>query len=131
MHLNNCKTIALTPVITKCFEKLVLHHSCFKTTLPPTFDSHQFVYKGNRYTENAIAIACHMILKHIEHRGSSEKMLFIHYSSAFSTAVPYILIGRLQDIGLSMSIYICLIKDFLRNCPQKVKIEPHVVVLGL
>lgn len=47
----HCKAIALTPVITKCFEKLVLHYNCIKTTSPPTFDSHQFVYKGNGYTE--------------------------------------------------------------------------------
>lgn len=114
MHLNNRKAIALTPVITKCFEKLVLHYNYIKTTLPPTFDSHQFVYKGNRYTENAIAIAIHMILNHIEHRGSSERMLSV-----------------LQSHTAVWSWQTCLIKDFLRSCPQKVKIEPHVVVLGL
>lgn len=123
MHLNNRKAIALTPVITKCFEKLVLHYNYIKTTLTPTFDSHQFVYREQIHRK------CHCYSN--SHDTKSHRTQGELWEDAFSTAVPYILIGWLQDIGLSMSIYICLIKDFLRSCPQKVKIEPHVVVLGL
>lgn len=39
--LNDYSPVALTPVIMKCFERLVQQH--IKATLPPTLDPHQFV----------------------------------------------------------------------------------------
>ena len=62
---------------------LVLKH--IKASLPPTFDPHQCTYRAKRSTEDAIAIALHRRLSHLEHRGSYVKMLFIDYSSAFNT----------------------------------------------
>lgn len=52
--------------ITKCFERLVLHH--LKTRLPSTFDAHHFAYRANRLTEDAIAIALHSALDHVENQ---------------------------------------------------------------
>src|SRR4029434_1441481 len=78
--LNDYRPIALTPVIMKCFEKLVSRH--IKSTLPPTFDSHQFAYRANRSTEDAIAAALHTTLSHLE------LLEGIVYSSAFNTIIP-------------------------------------------
>ncbi|KAI4899403.1 hypothetical protein NFI96_003550 [Prochilodus magdalenae] len=41
----------------KWFERLVLHH--IRAVVPPTFDPHQFAYKANRSTEDAITTALH------------------------------------------------------------------------
>lgn len=77
--LNDYRPAALTPVIMKCQ---------IKACLPHTFDTHQFAYRVKRSTEDAIAIALHTALSHLEHHESYVRMLFINYSSAFNTIIP-------------------------------------------
>lgn len=74
ISLNDYLTVALTPVIMKCFERMVLYH--IKASLPSTFDEHQFTYRMNRFTESPG--------KH----GNYVRMLFIDYSSAFLYHYP-------------------------------------------
>ena len=50
--LNDYRPVALTPIIMKCFERLVLHH--IKAFLPPTLDPHQFAYRANRSTRTPL-----------------------------------------------------------------------------
>ena len=121
--LNDFRPVALTPVTTKCFEKLVLRH--IKACLPPTLDTHQFAYRTNRSTDDAIAIALHSALSHLEKEGSYVRMLFIDFSSAFNTIMPDILIPKLINLGLPPSTC-SWIKDFLVNRPQQVKLGPHL-----
>jgi len=75
--------VALTPEITKCFERLVQHH--IKACLPPSLDPHQYANQANRSTEEAIATAVHTALCHLEQKGSHVRMLFVDYSLAFNT----------------------------------------------
>lgn len=96
--LNNYRLIAHTLVVMKCFERLVAQH--IKASLPRTFDPHQFAYRANRSTEDAIKIALHTALSHLEHPGSYVIMLFIDYSSAFNTIIPDILMDNLHSLGL-------------------------------
>ncbi len=65
--LNNYRPVALTPIIMKCFEKLVLYH--IKASLPPSFDPYQFAYRAKRATGDAIALAIHFALHHLEQTG--------------------------------------------------------------
>ncbi len=51
--LNNYRPVALTPIIMKCFDKLILYH--IKASLPSSFDPFQFAYRAKRATEDAIA----------------------------------------------------------------------------
>ncbi|KAK3569479.1 hypothetical protein QTP86_031423 [Hemibagrus guttatus] len=87
--LSDYRPGALTPVVMKCFEKLVRSH--ITSLLPPSLDSHQFAYKGNRSTEDAVATALHAAFSHLEKQGSYVQMLFVDYSSAFNTILPHIL----------------------------------------
>lgn len=122
-NLNDYRPVALTPVIMKCFERLIAQY--IKSSLPSTFDPHQFAYRANRSTEDAITIALHTALNHLERQGTYVRMLFIDYSSAFNTIIPGILIRKLTELGLSPSI--CTwIKNFLTNRPQTVKVGPHI-----
>ena len=52
-------------------------------------------------------------------------MLFIDFSSAFNTITPDILIPKLINLGLPPPTC-SLIKDFLVNRPQQVKLGPHL-----
>ncbi len=121
--LSDYRPVALTPIVMKCFERLVLRH--IKTSLLPTFDPHQFAYRANRPTEDTINTALHIALDHLEHRGTYVRMLFIDYSSAFNTIVPDILIRKLLHLGLSSNICSWTL-DFLTNRPQSVKLGSHL-----
>uniref|UniRef100_A0A669B6K4 Reverse transcriptase domain-containing protein n=1 Tax=Oreochromis niloticus TaxID=8128 RepID=A0A669B6K4_ORENI len=120
---NDYRPVALTPVVMKCFERLVCQH--IRASLPPTLDPHQFAYRTNRSTEDAITIALHTALSHLEHRGSYVRMLFLDFSSAFNHIIPEILVQKLSHLGLSTPI--CLwIKDVLTNRPHSVRLGPHL-----
>lgn len=63
--LNDCRPVALTSTVMKCIERLVLRH--IKSSLPSTLDQHQFAYRANRSSDNAINTALYTTLNHLEH----------------------------------------------------------------
>ena len=93
---NDYRPFALTPVVMQCLERLVSQH--IRSCLPPTLDPHQFAYRGNRSTEDAVTIALHAALSHLEHLGSSVRMLFLDFSSAFNHIIPEILVQKLSQL---------------------------------
>ncbi|KAI4876406.1 hypothetical protein NFI96_004028 [Prochilodus magdalenae] len=100
--LNDHRPVTLTPVIMKCFERLVIRH--IKTLLPPSLDPLQFAYRPNRSTDDAISTILHLPLTHLDNRDTYVRMLFIDFSSAFNTIIPQHLIGKLNLLGLNTSI---------------------------
>ncbi|KAI4903633.1 hypothetical protein NFI96_009461, partial [Prochilodus magdalenae] len=117
---NDFRPVALTPIISKCFERLVLSH--LKSCLPATLDPHQFAYRSNRSTEDAISTALHTALTHLDCQNSYVRMLFIDFSAAFNTVIPSKLISKLDDLGISTTL--CnWISDFLTDRPQSVKLD--------
>ncbi|KAK3529220.1 hypothetical protein QTP70_021442, partial [Hemibagrus guttatus] len=92
-RMNDFRHVALTPIVMKCFEKLVLSHLI--ACLPPTLDPHQFAYRPNRSTEDAISTAIHPALTHLDTSNTNIRMLFIDLSSAFNTVVP--VVGRISN----------------------------------
>lgn len=69
--LNDYWAVALTPVILKCFERLVEQY--INSNLPNTFDPCQFAYRANRSTEDRITIALHTALLHLKQQGNYVK----------------------------------------------------------
>lgn len=55
--LNDYHPVALTPVIMKCFERLIVQH--IKDYLPPDLDPCQFAYRAKRSTDDATALQSH------------------------------------------------------------------------
>ncbi len=100
--LNDYRLIALTPIIMKCFERLVMHN--IKTSLPNTLDPLQFAYHPNHYTDDTISSTLHLALTHQENKDSYVRMLFIDFSSAFNTIIPQQLINKLNLLGLNYSL---------------------------
>jgi hypothetical protein len=70
----------------KCFERLVLAH--IKSIIPETLDPLQFAYRPNSSTDDAISIAFHTALSHLDKRNTYVRIIFIDYSSVFNTIVP-------------------------------------------
>ncbi|KAK3507180.1 hypothetical protein QTP70_009516 [Hemibagrus guttatus] len=58
--LNYYHPVALTPIMIKCFGRLVMRH--IKTQLPPSLDPLQFAYRPNRSTDDAITTTLHLSL---------------------------------------------------------------------
>ena len=120
--LNDYRPVALTPVVMKCFEKLVRGH--ITSLLPRGFDPHQFAYRANRSTEDAVATALHAALSHLEQPGSYVRMLFVDFSSAFNTILPHRLVDILGDLGFPHNT--CMwIKSFLTGRSQRVRVGRH------
>ncbi len=117
--LNDYRPIALTPIITKCFESLVMHN--IKTSLPNTLDPLQFAYWPNRSTDDAISSTLHLALTHLENIDSYVRMLFINFSSVFNTIISQQLINKLNLLGLDNSLCNWIL-DFLTGRPQSVRV---------
>ncbi len=115
--LNDYRPVALTPIIMKCFERLVMHN--IKTSLPNTLDPLQFAYRPNCSTDDAMSSTLHLALTHLENKDSYFRMLFIDFSSAFNTIIPQQLINKLNLLGLNNSLCNWIL-DFLSGRPQSV-----------
>ncbi len=117
--LNDYRPIALTPIMMKCFERLVMQK--IKNSLPNTLDPLQFAYRPNRSTDDAISSTLHLALTHLENKDSYVRMLFIDFSSAFNTIIPQQLINKLNLLGLNNSLCNWIL-DFLTGRPQSVRV---------
>ena len=113
--LNDYRTVALTSVAMKCFERLVMAH--INTIIPETLDKLQFAYPRKRSTDDAITIALNTALSHLDKRNTYVRILFIDYSSAFNTIVPSKLITKLRTLGLNTSLCNWIL-DFLTGHPR-------------
>ncbi len=91
---NDYRPVALTPIIMKCFERLVMHH---------------------------IKSALHPALTHLDKKDLYVRMLFIDFSSAFNTIIPQQLTHKLVQLGLNTSLCNWLL-DFLTGRPQAVRV---------
>ena len=83
----------------KCFERLVMGH--INTSIPENLHPPQFAYRPNRSTDDAVSIALHTALSHLDKRNTYVRMLFIDYSTVFNTIVPTQLITKLRTLGLT------------------------------
>ncbi len=77
--LNDWSPVALTPIFSKCFEKLIRDHIC--SVLPASQDPLQFAYRSNRSTDDAIAFTLHTALSHLENKNTYVRMLFVDYTA--------------------------------------------------
>lgn len=74
--LNDYRPVVLTFVLMKSFERLVLTH--LKTINAPLLDPLQFAYRTNRPVDDAVNLALHFILQHLDSPGSFSRISHIH-----------------------------------------------------
>ncbi|KAK3562661.1 hypothetical protein QTP86_004085 [Hemibagrus guttatus] len=121
-HNDYCP-IALTPIVMKCFERLIMRQ--IKTQLPPSLDPLQLMYHPNRSTDNAITTTLHLALTHLDNKDSYVRMLFTDFSSAFNTIIPQHLIEKPSLLGLNTSLCNWIL-DFLTGRPQSGRIRNSI-----
>ena len=118
--MNDLRPVALTPVIFKCFEKLVLRS--LLNEVGDSLDPFQFAYKAKRNVEDAVLCFCNTLLKHLDKQRTYARVLFIDFSSAFNTMQPHLLIEKL--LLLKINPHLCAwVLDFLTNRPQYVMLN--------
>ena len=104
----------------KCFEKLVKDYIC--TSLPSSFDPHQFAYRPNRSRDDAIANLLHTSLSHLDKgSGNYVRILFIDFSSAFNTIIPAYLVSKMRSLGINTQLCHWVL-SFLTDRPQVVRV---------
>ena len=119
--LNDGRPVALTSIACKCFEKIVRDYIC--AMLPPTLDPWQFAYRQNRSTDDAIALALHSVLQHLDVKNKGSRcvrMLFVDYSSAFNTIMPARLDEKLNVLGVHPALRTWIL-NFLTSRRQVVR----------
>ena len=97
--LNDYRPVALTPVVMKVFERLVL--GFLKSVTDHLLDPMQFAYRANRSVEDAVSLTLHYVLQHLEKSRSYARILFLDFSSAFNTIIPQKLSMKLCDLNLN------------------------------
>ncbi len=111
-HIITClidwRPVALTPIFSKCFEKLIRDYIC--SVPPASLDPLQFAF--NLYSA----------LSHLENKNTNVRVLFMDYSSAFNNIVPATLVAKLQTLRLNRPLCSWIL-DFLTG-------RSHVVRMG-
>jgi len=97
--INIYRPVSLTHIAIKSLEKLVTN-----SIIPDSSDPHQFAYRPNRSADDAISLALHIALEHLDRRDTYVRLLLIDFSSAFNTIFPSKLILKLRDLGLGTPI---------------------------
>ncbi len=115
--LNDYRPVALTSVAMKSF-RLVLAY--LMDTTGPLLDPLQFAYRANRSVDDAVNMGLHYILQHLDRPGTYVRILFVDFSSAFSTIVPSLLQPKLTQLSIPTSV--CQrITSFLTDKKKKAK----------
>ncbi|TWW59225.1 Transposable element [Takifugu flavidus] len=121
--LNDYRPVALTSVVMKSLERLILPH--LKSITTPLLDPLQFAYRANRSVDDAVNLALHSILQHLDSPGTYARILFVDFSSAFNTIRPALLQDKLSQLSVPDSL--CRwITHFLTDRRQYVRLGKTV-----
>ena len=109
--LNDYRPVALTSIVMKCFEKLILR--CLLTFTSEHLDPLQFAYKPHRGTDDAILTILHNAFLHFDKAGSNVRILFIDFSSAFNTIQPHLLALKLLHLDVNPKLILWIVNFLL------------------
>ena len=121
--LNSYRPVVLPLHLIKILERLVLVH--FRSLMGPSMDPLQFAYQPNIGVDDAIIFLLHRALSHLERPGSTVKVTFFDFSSAFNTIQPLLLRDKLELSGVDHHLT-SWITDYLTNRPQYVRTKDCV-----
>ena len=118
--LNDTRPVALTSVLVKSMERLIL-----RSLLPSVVsfqDPYQFAYKSNRSVDDAVSVFTNHIYSHVDTPKTYCRTLYVDFSSAFNTIQPKILVEKL--LNMNVNVHICAwIFEFLTHRPQYVRFQ--------
>ena len=82
----------------------------------------QFAYRKNRSTDDAVLYSLENIYLHLEKTGSTGRLMFFNFSSAFNILQPHLLVQKLLNMKLPSSV-ISWIFDYLTSRLQDVRLN--------
>ena len=116
--MNDLRPVALTSAVMKVSERVVL---CKLEKLVKDYiDPLQFAYRKSRSSDDAVLGNLKNIYSHLDKTGSTVRLMFFDFSSAFNTIQPHLLVQKLLIMKLQSSI-ISWIFDYLTSRLQYVK----------
>ena len=74
-------------------------------------DPLQFAYRKNRSTDDAVLYSLESIYSHLEKTGSTVRLMFFNFSSAFNTIQPHLLVQKLLNMKLPSSVISWIFDD--------------------
>ncbi|KAF7640964.1 hypothetical protein LDENG_00002760 [Lucifuga dentata] len=104
----------------KTMERLILNH--LHSLVSSSLDLLQFAYQPGIGVDDAIIYLLHRSLSHLEHVGSTVRVMLFDFSSAFNTIQPSLLRGKLEGAGVDCHLTAWTI-DYLTNRPQCVRLH--------
>ncbi|KAI3368496.1 hypothetical protein L3Q82_025509, partial [Scortum barcoo] len=121
--------------LMKTLERLVLAH--LRPLVSSFMDPLQFAYQPDIGVDDAVIYLLHTSLTHLEKAGSTVRIMFFDFSSAFNTIQPRLLGDKLQLAGVDHHLTSWIL-DYLTHRPQFVRVQgfekfsdDSAVVVGL
>ncbi|KAK3532636.1 hypothetical protein QTP86_027367 [Hemibagrus guttatus] len=110
---------------SECQNAAQIYRKVTSDITDPLLDPLQFAYRANRSVDDAVNMALHFILQHLDSPGSYARILFVDFSSAFNTIIPALLRDKLFQLNVPDSMC-SWITDFLTDRRQFVRLGTHV-----
>ncbi|KAJ0002713.1 hypothetical protein NQD34_007862 [Periophthalmus magnuspinnatus] len=117
-ELSSFRPVALTSHLMKTLERLVFGH--LRSTVSSAMDPLQLAYRPGIRVEDAVIYLLQRSLSHLENPGSTVRILFFDFSSAFNTIQPLLLRDKLETAGVDCDLADWIL-DYLTNRPQFVR----------
>uniref|UniRef100_A0A669BD36 Reverse transcriptase domain-containing protein n=1 Tax=Oreochromis niloticus TaxID=8128 RepID=A0A669BD36_ORENI len=118
--LNSYRPVALTSYLMKTLERLVLAQ--LRRLVSSSLDPLQFAYQPGIGADDAVIHLLHRSLAHLETAGSTVRIMFFDFSSAFNTILPLVLKDKLENSGVD-HLLTTWILDYLTDRPQCVRTQ--------
>ncbi|TWW80663.1 RNA-directed DNA polymerase from mobile element jockey [Takifugu flavidus] len=119
-ELNSYRPVALTSHLMKTLERLILDHLC--PLVSSFMDPLQFAYQPSIGVDDAVIYLLHTSLTHLEKAGSTVRIMFFDFSSAFNTIQPRLLGDKLEVAGVDHHLTTWIL-DYLTQRPQFVRVK--------
>ncbi|TWW56179.1 RNA-directed DNA polymerase from mobile element jockey [Takifugu flavidus] len=119
-EVNSYRPVALTSHLMKTLERLILDH--LRPLVSSFMDPLQFAYQPSIGVDSAVIYLLHTSLAHLEKAGSTVRIMFFDFSSAFSTIQPRLLGDKLQVAGVNHHLRTWIL-DYLTQRPQFVRVK--------
>ena len=120
---NHFRPVALTSHLMKTMERIILRH--LRPLVGTQLDTLQFAYQPGIRVDNAVIYLLHRSLLHLEDSGSTVRVIFFDFSSAFNTIQPSLLRVKMESVGVDQHLA-ALTTDYLTNRPQYVRLHQCV-----
>ena len=116
---NHFRPVALTSHLMKTLERIILSH--LRTTVGASIDPLQFGYRPGIGVDDAIIYLLHRSLSHLDTPGSTVRVMFFDFSSAFNTIQPSLLRVKMEAVGVDPHLAAWTI-NYLTDRPQYVRL---------